>query len=85
MAIQQNKQGDNFFHFNKVCLTKEYAYYRDRWHYGYFVRYWRQGPIFNVYKTKGHALRSLKDCVTIRERNYTLAGKRIYSSYEYAG
>ena len=78
MAIQQNKPGNNFFAFNKICITKEYGFYGGQWRHGYFMRYWRYGPIFNVYKTKGHALRSLKHCVKIRERTYTLAGKRIH-------
>lgn len=78
-----NKPSDNFFIFNKICLTKEYGYYNNSWRSGYFIRYWRHGPIFNVYKTKGHALRSLKDCIKIRERTYTLSGKRVYSRHEY--
>lgn len=78
-----NKPGNNFFVFNKVSIKKEYVFYQGTWRHGYAVRYWKYGPLFNVYKTYTQALNSLSHCVKIRERNYTLAGKRIYSNYEY--
>lgn len=81
--MKANKPGDNFFYHNKVSIKREYGYYNGKWRDGYFMRYWRHGPIFNVYKTKGHALRSLPDCIKIRERAYTLAGKRMEMKADY--